>query len=46
VAENGIEDFRQLTPPNSVAMVESRLAAGAEVDAVAKLPAAGWRGRR
>jgi ankyrin repeat protein len=35
VAANGVEDFRQLTPPNSVAIARSLLEAGAEVDALA-----------
>ena len=35
VAANGVEDFRQKTPPNAVAIAERLIAAGAEVDAVA-----------
>jgi ankyrin repeat protein len=35
VAANGIEDFRQLTPSNAVAIAKSLLEAGAEVDALA-----------
>jgi ankyrin repeat protein len=35
VAANGVEDFRQLTPPNAVAIARLLLEAGAEVDAVA-----------
>jgi hypothetical protein len=35
VAANGVEDFRQLTPPNAVEIAQSLLAAGAEVDALA-----------
>jgi hypothetical protein len=35
VAANGVEDFRQLTPPNAVAIARSLLEAGAEVDALA-----------
>jgi ankyrin repeat protein len=35
VAANGVEDFRQLTPPNAVAVAQSLLEAGAEVDALA-----------
>jgi ankyrin repeat protein len=34
VAANGVEDFRQLTPPNAVAVATSLLQAGAEVDAL------------
>ncbi len=33
VAANGVEDFRQKTPPNAVAVAELLLQAGAEVDA-------------
>jgi hypothetical protein len=36
VAANGVEDFRQLTPPNALAIAERLLAAGAEVDALAE----------
>jgi len=35
VAANGVEDFRQKTPPNAVEVAERLIAAGAEVDAVA-----------
>jgi ankyrin repeat protein len=35
VAANGVEDFRQQTPPNAVAVAERLLAAGALVDALA-----------
>jgi ankyrin repeat protein len=35
-AANGVEDFRQLTPPNAVATAKSLLEAGAEVDALAE----------
>jgi len=35
VAANGVEDFRQLTPPNAVAIARALLEAGAEVDALA-----------
>lgn len=35
VAANGVEDFRQKTPPNAVAIAKFLLDAGAEVDAVA-----------
>lgn len=35
VAANGVEDFRQRTPPNAVAIARFLLAAGAEVDALA-----------
>jgi ankyrin repeat protein/uncharacterized glyoxalase superfamily protein PhnB len=35
VAANGVEDFRQLTPPNAVAIASALLEVGAEVDAVA-----------
>ena len=35
VAANGVEDFRQLTPPNAVAIAKALLEAGAEVDALA-----------
>lgn len=34
VAANGIEDFRQKTPPNAVAIARCLLEAGAEVDAL------------
>jgi ankyrin repeat protein len=34
VAANGIEDFRQKTPPNAVTIARSLLEAGAEVDAL------------
>ena len=36
VAANGVEDFRQKTPPNAVHIAERLLAAGAEVDATAE----------
>jgi ankyrin repeat protein len=36
VAANGVEDFRQLTPPDAVAIATSLLEAGAEVDALAE----------
>ena len=35
VAANGVEDFRQKTPPNAVAIATRLLNAGAEVDALA-----------
>jgi ankyrin repeat protein len=35
VAANGVEDFRQLTPPNAIAIATCLLEAGAEVDALA-----------
>ena len=35
VAANGVEDFRQKTPPNAVEIAERLIAAGAEVDALA-----------
>src|SRR5262245_27727805 len=35
VAANGVEDFRQKTPPNAVAVATTLLEAGAEVDALA-----------
>ena len=35
VAANGVEDFRQKTPPNAVAVAKLLLEAGADVDAVA-----------
>ena len=35
VAANGVEDFRQKTPPNAIAIAERLIAAGAKVDAVA-----------
>jgi hypothetical protein len=35
VAANGVEDFRQKTPPNAVEVATRLLAAGAEVDALA-----------
>lgn len=34
VGANGVEDFRQLTPPNAVEVAETLLQAGAEVDAI------------
>jgi Ankyrin repeats (3 copies) len=37
VAANGVEDYRQKSPKNSVAVAEMLLRAGAEVDAVADL---------
>jgi hypothetical protein len=36
VAANGVEDFRQKTPPNAVAIARLLLEAGAEVDALAE----------
>ncbi len=36
VAANGVEDFRQKTPPNAVGIAKFLLDAGAEVDAVAE----------
>ena len=35
VAANGVEDFRQKTPPNAVKVAERLFAAGAQVDALA-----------
>ena len=35
VAANGVEDFRQNTPPNAIAIAERLIAAGANVDALA-----------
>jgi hypothetical protein len=35
IAANGVEDFRQLTPPNAVAIATRLLETGAEVDATA-----------
>ena len=35
VAANGVEDFRQLTPPNAVDIAKTLLESGAEVDALA-----------
>jgi ankyrin repeat protein len=35
VAANGVEDFRQKTPPNAVAIAQRLIDAGAEVDALA-----------
>lgn len=35
VAANGVEDFRQLSPPNAVAIAKFLLESGAEVDALA-----------
>jgi ankyrin repeat protein len=35
IAANGVEDFRQKTPPNAVEVAERLIAAGADVDAVA-----------
>jgi hypothetical protein len=37
VGANGVEAFRQHTPPNAVAILETLLDAGAEVDAVADM---------
>lgn len=37
VAANGVENYRQKTPPNIVAIAEALLHAGAEVDAVADM---------
>ena len=36
VAANGVEDFRQVTPPNAVDVARMLLEAGAEVDALAE----------
>jgi ankyrin repeat protein len=36
VAANGVEDFRQLTPPNAVEVARMLLDAGADVDALAE----------
>jgi ankyrin repeat protein len=36
VAANGVEDYRQRTPPNAVAVARRLLEAGAEVDALAE----------
>jgi hypothetical protein len=35
VAANGVEDFRQKTPPNAIEVAERLIAAGAKVDAIA-----------
>lgn len=35
VAANGVEDFRQKTPPNAIEVAERLIAAGAKVDALA-----------
>ena len=35
IAANGVEDFRQKTPPNAIEIAERLIAAGAKVDAVA-----------
>jgi hypothetical protein len=35
IAANGVEDYRQLTPPNAVKVAELLLKSGAEVDALA-----------
>ena len=43
VAANGVEDFRQKTPPNIVPIAEILLAAGAEVDAEANIYGGGSR---
>jgi ankyrin repeat protein len=37
VSANGVEGYRQKTPPNIVAVTEALLAAGAEVDATARV---------
>ena len=37
VAANGVENYRQKTPPNIIAIAETLLKAGAEVDAVAEM---------
>ena len=37
VGANGVEDYRQRSPQNAVAVAEALLAAGAEVDAVVAL---------
>ena len=42
VAANGVEDFRQKTPPNAVAIARFLLEAGAEVDALADTYGGDW----
>lgn len=42
VAANGVEDFRQKTPPNAVDITRLLLDAGAEVDATADTYGGGW----
>src|SRR4029453_18536876 len=42
VAANGVEDFRQKTPPNAVAIARFLLEAGAEVDALADTYGSDW----
>jgi ankyrin repeat protein len=42
VAANGVEDFRQKTPRNAVAIARFLLESGAEVDASAKTYDGGW----
>ena len=37
VAANGVEGYRQLTPPNAVAIADALLDAGADVDALADM---------
>ena len=42
VAANGVEDYRQRTPPNAVDVATRLLDAGADVDALAKTYSGGW----
>jgi hypothetical protein len=42
VAANGVEDFRQKTPPNAVAVARLLLEAGAKVDALADTYGSDW----
>lgn len=42
VAANGVEGYRQQTPPNAVAVARFLLQAGAEVDALASTYSGGW----
>ena len=42
IAANGVEDFRQKTPPNAVPIARALLDAGAEVDALANTYSGGW----
>src|SRR5436190_1747092 len=42
VAANGVEDFRQKTPPNAVAVARFLLDAGAKVDALADTYGSDW----
>ena len=42
VAANGVEDFRQQSPPNAVTGARRLLEAGAEVDALADTYDGGW----